>query len=736
MELSKKLFSFIILSSVLLSGKSFANLPNASRIPIDHCYHWLDERTSGFLTYKYNEAKRTGGEFSFYTTGANGAMAGAGIYCAKTLIESYTYGDRVVRIDFVDDIVATDDSARQVCGTNGNFYANQADCAKQPVDVYLYNTTNEWYVIKNPKAIKSWTANSPELIKDLLAIKPFADSTAASHIDMTLMLMQNEAARISQKTYINPSARLDLLDILRDQKKTQQIPVLSLIEMIAAAPTKKISDSRKESLYTTHLLRALKDQVLAYSDYSSLLGKFSDVRDRFKTLIGEIDFKSLSEYNTVVLIAEIDKLDVNLSTDKIRALWTALWGSKTSYESLLTLNLKKDGAVLKQFDAFIPPNFEVDDVQDSNIGYLLGLLDNYVPTKGNSYQDLSEKLFAKLLRGTHYYVADSVYDKMKNPAMSKEKALVSVFQDLVRKPESKLDLLAVSALFDRIKDQLSADQTQILETQIAALPIKVSPKLSFIMLEEYKAGKLKVPATVSRSEFLNRLVERSIAERSLGASTTNTYRMILSGYYSVFVADLAKANSDPAKAKIMKQASAYFANLANELENDQMWAYAYAAWQNSQYFGNGMTYTYHPIENAFGNYLKGKKAFDQEFSNLVVHGMDSGVLLYLVSVLGHGSKSEATKAELLLTKILQNYVSSSFQQKIKTKTFQLVDNEKKIWFNFLTNKELAPSGTIRSDLCTYNGSIHNSAEVLSQKFPALWAQVESVKNQIYADCKK
>lgn len=725
-----------LLSSVLAqSGSSLANLPNAPQLPIDHCYHWLDERTNGFLTFKYGEAKRSGGEFSFYTTGGNGAYAGPGIYCAKTLIGSYTYGDRVIRIDFVDDIVETD-NVQQVCGTNGRFYPNQADCNKQPVDVHLYSTVNEWYVIKNPKAIKSWSANSDLLIKDLLAIKGFADASASNHIDMTMMLMKNEEARIPKRTYINPSARLDILDILKDTKKLAQIPILSVIEMIAATSDKKISDANKKKLYYTHLARALKDQLLAYSDYSAVLEKFPDVREIFKSLIKGIDYSDLKEFNTVVLIGAIDKLDIDMSADKLRALWQGLWVAKTSYESLLTLDLNKKGAVLKQFDAFIPASFDVDQVQDANIGYLLSLLDSYIPQKANTYLDLTQKLFSKLLRGSHYYVANSVYENMKNPAMDKEKALTGVFQNLVSNPDKNLDLLTLSSLFDRIKGDLTADQTKALENQISTLSIKVSPRLSFLLLEDYKSGTIKLPSLLSRAEFLNRLVERSIAERSLGASTTNTYRMILSGYYSVFVADLAKATTDPAKQKIMKQASGYFANLASWLEDSNQSAYAYAAWQNSLYFGNGMQYHAHPIEEVFADFLKGKKSLDQRLTDMIVGGQDSGVLLYLAEILETGSKAESTKAEILLGKILKNYVSSSFQQKTKTKAFQLVDNEKRIWFNFLANEKLAPSGTIRSDLCSFNSAIHNSAGILSQKFSSLWPQIDKVKNEIYANCKK
>lgn len=732
MKRPKNILTYIALSVAFLSfGTTSANLPSAKQMPLDHCYHWLNERTDQFLSFKYNYAAKNGGEFSFYTTAGNGAAAGAGIYCAKTLIGSYIYGDRVVRIDFVDDIVMSDD-VQQVCGTNGSFYSSQATCDNQPVDVHLYSKSNEWYVIKNPKAVKSWTANSPLLVKDLNAIKAFADTTASSHIDMTLMLMQNETQKRPQKTYINPTARMDLLDILKDPKKLQQIPILSLIEMVAASG--KISDAEKKKLYSTHLSRALKDSLLAYSDYENLLSKHAGVKSQFKSLIANIDYTALSNFNTVVLVSAIDKLDIDVATEKIRSLWKSLWGSKTSYESLLTLKLKKDGALIKQFDAFIPGNFDVSQVNDANIGYLLTLLDTYLP-QGGAYQELTEKLLSKLVRGTHYYVANSTYEKIKNPGLGKEKALAGLFNDLLANPAKNLDLLAMSSLFDAAKASLSSDQVQKLETQISSYPIKVSPKLSYLLLEDYKAGRLKLPSLLSRTEFLDRLVERSISERTLGANTTNTYRMILSGYYSVFITDLGKATTDAAKKKVMSQAANYFEHLAGLLERSQQYNYAYASLQNAKYFANGMSYQGHPMETVFAEYGLGQKPNDATFEKLIVNGMDTGLLLYLVTNL-EADRTSANKAEVLLNKVLANYISPAFQQRIKDKNFQLVDNEKRIWANFLKNEAIAPSGTIRANLCTYNGALHEAGAILAKKFPTLWPQVVVVKNQIYADCQK
>lgn len=728
------------LVSTLLTTTSFANMPSDPQMPISHCYHWLDQRTQSFLTFKYKHAAANGGEFSFYTTGGNGAAAGPGIYCAKTLLGSYSYGDRVVRLELVDDIVLTDGST-QVCGTTGKFYANQSDCDRQPVDIHLYSKSSEWYVIKNPKAIKAWSANSPALVADLNAIKAHGTSSSNSHFDMTLQLMSTEAATIPQKTYTNSQARMDLLEILKDPKKVQQIPILGLVEMIAAARTDKISDAEKKKLYQTHLMRALKDPALGYNDYVDLLKKFSDVREHLKGMItaiglvatvNPVDFKA---YNPVVLVAAIDKLDISVSTGAIRSLWQTLWASKTSFESLLSLDLKADGAVLKQFDAFIPPGLDVDQVQHNNIGFLLSFLDKYVPAKGPSYQRLTEKLFAKLVRGTHYYVADSTYEKLQNAALGKEQALLAVLREIITTPAPGLDMFAMAALYGRVKAQLSADQVQKLETMISAMPIKTSPRLTYLILEDYKSGKHKLPDFLTRELVLNRLIERSISERSLGANTTNTYRLILSGLYAVYVDEAKAAKSKPAKDAALQQGATYFDSLATLLEKNKLYAYAYAARQNAVFMAEGMKYEAHPMETLVADYDMGKKPTDAIIENLVVHGMDSGLMLYLVDLLGKGG-ADAGKADALLSKLLAYYVSPAFQTDIQDKNFLLMDAEKKLWANFLNNEELAPGGKVRTDLCSFNGRLHDSRGVLAKKYSAQWKQIESVKNQIYANCRK
>ncbi|MEN0059598.1 MAG: hypothetical protein AAGB31_12235, partial [Bdellovibrio sp.] len=586
-------------------------------------------------------------------------------------------------------------------------------------------------VIRNPKAVKSWSANSDQLVADLTKIKSVAAGAASSHMDMTIMLIKGELNTMPKKVYINSSARLDIAEILKDPKKVREIPILSLIDMIAAAPDKSISPGNKKKHYVDHLERALKDQVLSFDDYIPLLNANNDVMEAFKNAIANIDMGNINNYNSVTLISAVDKLNITMSVPKIRALWKSLWTSKMSYESLLKMNFKKAGEVLKQFDAFIPPNSNIDGLQDSNVGFLLTLLDSYLPS-GSNYTDLTEKLLGKLIEGPYFYNADLIFTNLKNTSLNKEDAAKQLLVNFSSQPNAKYDLLATAALFDRTRKSLSSDQIKRLETEIAKLSLKVNSRLSYLLLEDYKGGQLKLPPFVSRTLFLNKLVERSISERSLGANTTNTYRMILSGYYSVFAKDF-QTDDASAKRRAEKEASSYFMQLAQILQNSKEGRYAYASWQNAHLFEASMRYKAHPVESGIDYYKDGNAAADLQIERFVSESFDSSMLLYLVENIKSGGVI-GKKSEGLLEKMLENYISPQFQKFIETKEFVVTDIERRIWSNFWKHPEYANSGNIRSDLCSFNQFLHSQEAVISSKLPVLWKSVNDVKNKIYARC--
>ena len=147
---------------------------------ITHCYHYIAERqqNSRYLSQKINYANENAGHFFIPPPGKNGAVAGPGVYCAKTLVSTVYYGDRVIRIELADDVVILDRRTNiKYCRQGGeNFTDSRTDesCKQKRVDLKYYQEQYGWYVISTEgrpnhrvSAVKEWSADDALLIADL-----------------------------------------------------------------------------------------------------------------------------------------------------------------------------------------------------------------------------------------------------------------------------------------------------------------------------------------------------------------------------------------------------------------------------------------------------------------------------------------------------------------------------------------------------------------------------------------
>jgi hypothetical protein len=225
---------FLMSTSMVGIGveKAHANRRSDPAVPLSHCYHWLDEASRKYLTYKYKFAGSNAGEITFYTTPgtSNGAVAGPGLYCGKTPIDSIEYGDRVIRVDFVDDVIVSENGVRNHCGLDGKLFDSQAECDAQTPDVILYSGGAQgqraWYLIKNPAAVAMWTANDDRLAKDLEDIKADGGSGERAKLGATIGLMGNEAKAMGKKTFVNGTARFSGLEKLKKSPSPNNLPAL------------------------------------------------------------------------------------------------------------------------------------------------------------------------------------------------------------------------------------------------------------------------------------------------------------------------------------------------------------------------------------------------------------------------------------------------------------------------------------------------------------------------------
>ena len=264
----------------VVSTSVFANTFQTPHVPISHCYHWLDENNGDrYLEYKYKHGDLKGGELTFHTTPgtSKGAIAGPGLYCAKSPQGSYSYGDRVIRVDLVDDIVMYDEyTGKKYCGHNGNMYS-QDECDSKPWDIKFYSGggigNRAWYVISNPQAIKSWSANSSKLISDLnLNISLSNDSRFISHANQTINYINSERGSLGVKEYYNTTQRMNLVDIItNDPEKLLSIPALdNILRANAEKIETKLPQDIVQDFYKTQLKRIISDVKYTYEDIESM----------------------------------------------------------------------------------------------------------------------------------------------------------------------------------------------------------------------------------------------------------------------------------------------------------------------------------------------------------------------------------------------------------------------------------------------------------------------------------
>lgn len=255
----------IFILSLLSAPVAQSNILSDPVLPISHCYHWLSPE---YLQQKLQHAKNNKGELSFYTRNADNNKAGDGLYCAKSPAESHTYGSRLIRIDFVDDIVVLDDrKASNVCGHRGDAL-DATECRGRQPDMRLYDPTSEWFVIKNPAAVARWSAASLELIADLEAEKQAVrDGYFQFKADATIREIKIEIASHGEMIFHNGKARLGASDFLvRDANRVQAMRPGQLLTALALLPPGRAPADRIDWARRIGIERLAKDTTTSWAD--------------------------------------------------------------------------------------------------------------------------------------------------------------------------------------------------------------------------------------------------------------------------------------------------------------------------------------------------------------------------------------------------------------------------------------------------------------------------------------
>lgn len=705
---------------LLLNSGGNANRASAPNMPISHCYHWLDERTNKYLTFKYNHAANNKGQLTFYTTGGNGAVAGPGLYCAKTPVGSYNYGDRVIRIEFVNDVVIADRGGHKLCGTDGKFYPDQSECNKKSEDVLFYSTEPAWYVIKSPQAVKAWSSNSDALVNELVESKLDGDLAAKTHIDLTLQAIQAEVVSKGKTTYINESGRSGIMDIIKDPTKRKQIPPLSLISMIASQPASSLAKLDVQSLYVEEFNRSLTDTLLKFSDYSPLLSKSSSdkrIESALKTAVESVDYSRLQGLNVSVVMAAIDHFKISLGADKADLLWKEALKSAGSLASVGSLGISKGSIFRARFIEILPtPENLVSELTHDNADEFFAILNDFADPGGKSLEEYSRVLIQKILSGPKPSEIFNVVQKATNPALAVGKALIAAIGEASKNKFQGMDPIFLGQMVDKVQAQFAQQDLSSIQNTVLELPLKVTSKLSYVELEEYKKGTFRLPSFYSPRNYLTRLVERSINERSLGNNTTNTFRFILSGMFHFYNEVLAKEKGK--EATVHREASEFFLELARNLYKKGDRSYAYIALQNAGFYLGGMQYADHQVESLFARYGGGDSTFDQTLEQVLPTAVDASFLFFLASRL------DDPKVKSIMALTLTYLTSDEFDNYLNSNEFKVAQAEKRAWSNVTRNPSLCKGGDckksdrISGDICNFSQMFFSQKNRIDQSFPA------------------
>lgn len=722
---------------MIITPGSRANTKNDPHFPISHCYHWL---TQSHLDYKYNHANRKNGAITFYTTGGNGAAAGPGLYCAKSPSGSYSYGPRVIRLDLVDDIVLYDSiSGKKYCGHNGDYYPTQRECDQKPWDIKFYSGggrgNRAWYVIRDPQAISSWSSNSSTLIADLNLSKSINGASFDQHADSTISRINSEISHFGSETvWINPDARMDIVDLLNDPAKLNMIPPLAVIARVETSKNKKLTKKIKKKVVIAQYKRALLDNLLGFDDYKKSL-KNDELKDYFAEALSSVDFNNLKKYNTVALLlsAEENLFKYTVSKNNITKLWKRSLFSDSYIQNFVDYNFDPKGQVISQFEASLPrANILVNSVKPKNLGALFILLDKHFAGKiaANTGKAYSESIMQAMSKNSYELL--EVYKKIQNRKLNKDAAILSILAKSYVNNFKDLSPI-VSATFIEILDKKMRQSIKDKYIRkIESSPIPVIDKESFILLDDLAEERLVLPSILDRDNFLVKIVKKSIAERKDDRPSANTFRVIFSGLYHYFSNRINKAKDDTTVDQLRAQAAQLFLKVADSFSGDTAYSYSYIAIQNAAYFTGAKKYKDHPMESLYAKYRTGDSTFDSFLEDMTKKSTDGTYLQFLLS------RIKDQKGKDLLDMNVTFLISPQFDSYLSSKEFEIANKQKSRWSNIIFNdRYTSGSSRVDSNICQVSYVINSKDRRFSLHLdPAKYRLLRKLGKDLYKNhCK-
>jgi hypothetical protein len=209
---------------------------------ISHCYHWMNTEGNSRLEAKFDYAAKNNGALLLKD---DSAAPQDGMYCTDQIWRGAVYGDRVIRIDFAEDLVMSNDHGN-LCGKDENYFRAE-ECQKKEPDVKFLNKELGWYYIlpNRPTVIRSWSANGEALAQELQkALSEHAE--VASNIQAALTAMSAEKSGKNIGHFTNVHGRQGLDEQIKDESKWASLGLMKVLERVAVS--KGLSEAEKAKI--------------------------------------------------------------------------------------------------------------------------------------------------------------------------------------------------------------------------------------------------------------------------------------------------------------------------------------------------------------------------------------------------------------------------------------------------------------------------------------------------------
>jgi hypothetical protein len=696
---------FLILFLFSAESAIYANSLSAPDMPLSHCYHWLKEGSYGYLTTKYKHAEKTNGEL-LNVTGSGGTMAGVGLYCAKTLAGSADYGDRVIRLDFVDDVVIYKRGDKKYCGARGAMFKNQSDCDSKQADAEMYDASRGWIVIKNLASIKSWSANSKQLIEDLNAIMK-EDSRNTSHYKTTIGLIEAEVKKMGNKTFTNPKARMDVMEMLAQENKWEGYDLGFLLNQTVTNP--KVG--AKKSYYQTKLTSFMFNHGLEGLQY-----------DTFKTVMA-----ADSSYKNIYL-SEFKKLNLAKTTNKKWVLATLEDNPSFTVPSNVAKSLIQGAIENEKADALAFAKSENKSIQaefNSLIkqrDFLSSILNqknleavaeavNGLPAKTPKLKSLGEVIMKAAMETKSPAVVGAVAKKLSEPVFESDKAVFDFYVSQVGTLKTE-DLINVYESFGSI----SQNQKEIFKSEIEKRLMNDQDAIETSM-RNYLAlypMNIKVISAARFMDFLGKKIQQSLGNKS----DFRIYSVISSVLPDFGWALKAKATQD--YDGFYTAAQDFYFKSISQSQNDKDSKLTDALMTGLSTLIVKPTSSTHALIGAYSLYPTGDAQKDQALENFFTTRLDPSILM----TIAYDIKTDRAKA--LLKKTFEYLGSPELQALLKTPEFQ--KNQEAL----LSKRAYIQRSKYRLDVCAIEASIKNFEKDLQPLFSNELAAAQSNLNEIKA----